>query len=115
MAEAYYNFFTKSDNASSAGILDFTPAKYKHPTKEVIQIMGEDKIDVSHKNVKFITKEKVDDADKIFVMCKKEECPDFLLNSNKIVFWNVDDPDGTDIENHRRVRDEIKKIVEQLV
>ena len=115
IAEAYYNSFTKSNNASSAGILDFTPSKYKHPTKEVIQAMKEDEIDVSQKIVKFITKEMVDNADRIFVMCPKERCFKFLLDSNKIIFWDIDDPDGTSIENHRRVRDEIKEKVRQLI
>ncbi len=115
MTEAYYNHFMKSSDASSAGTLDFTPLKYPHPTEEVVQVMKEDGIDISQKIVKFITKEMVDSADKIFVMCKKEECPEFLLNSNKITFWDIDDPYDTSIETHRRIRDEIKERVERLV
>jgi protein-tyrosine-phosphatase len=115
MAEAYYNSFTKSSDASSAGTLDFTPLKYPHPAEETVQVMKEDGIDISQKIVKFITKEMVDNADKIFVMCKKEECPEFLLNSNKITFWDIDDPYDTNIETHRRIRDEIKERVGQLI
>ena len=115
IAEGYYNFFTKSNNASSAGISDSTPLKYSHPTKEVIQIMEEEGIDTSKKIVKSITKEMVDNADKIFVMCPKERCPNFLSDSNKNTFWDIDDPYDTSIENHRRVRDEIKKRVGQLI
>jgi len=115
MAEAYYNYFTKSNNASSAGVLDYTPLKYPHPAEEVIQVMKEDGIDISQQIVKFITKEMVDSADNIFVMCKKEECPEFLLGSNKITFWDIDDPYDTNIETHRRIRDEIKERVEQLI
>jgi len=115
MAEAYYNYFTKSDNASSAGVLDFTPAKYRHPTKEVIQLMKEEGLDVSQQIVKFITKEMVDNANKIFVICKKEECPIFLLNSGKITFWNINDPYNTSLEKHQIVRDEIKKHIKQLI
>lgn len=115
MAEIYYNSFTKSSDASSAGVLDFTPLKYGHPAKEVIQVMKEDGIDISQKIVKFIKKEMVDNADKIFIMCRKEECPDFLLNSSKIIFWNIDDPYGMDLENHRRIRNEVKERVIQLI
>jgi len=115
MAEAYYNFLTKSKNASSAGVLDFTPLKYGRPVKEVVQVMKEDGIDISQQNVKFITEEMVKESDRIFVMCEKEECPDFLLNSNKITFWDIDDPYNTDIENHRKIRDEVKKQVRLLI
>lgn len=115
MAEAYYNHFTKSNDAYSAGVLDSTPLKYGHPAEEVVQVMKEDSIDISQQVVKFITKEMVDSADKIFVMCKKEECPEFLLNSNKITFWDIDDPYDTNIENHRRIRDEVKEHVNKLI
>mgnify|MGYP001610328322 FL=1 len=115
IAEGYYNFFTKSDNAYSAGISDSTPLKYSHPTKEVIQIMGEDGIETSEKIVKSVTEEMADNADKIFIMCPKERWPQFLLDSNKITFWDIDDPYDTSIENHRRVRDEIKGKVRQLI
>ena len=115
MAEAYYNFLTKTKDASSAGVLDFTPLKYGRPVKEVIQVMKEDGIDISQQNVKFITEEMVKESDRIFVMCEKEECPEFLLNSNKITFWDIDDPYNTDIENHRKIRDEVKKQVRLLI
>jgi protein-tyrosine-phosphatase len=57
----------------------------------------------------------IDSADKIFIMCKKEECPQFLLDSNKINFWDIDDPNNTNIDNHKRIRDEIKEKVRELV
>jgi protein-tyrosine-phosphatase len=115
IAEAYYNHFTKSDDASSAGILDFTPSKYGHPAEEVVKVMKEDGIDISQQIVKFITEEMVNKADRIFVMCERKECPEFLLNSNKITFWDIDDPCDTNLENHRIIRDKVKKHVEQLI
>ncbi len=115
IAEGYYNYFTKSGDASSAGISDSTSLKYSHPTKEVIQIMEEEKIDMLEKIVKSVTVEMTNNADRIFVMCPKERWHKFLLDSNKITFWNIDDPYDTSIENHRRVRDEIKEKVRQII
>ncbi|MDO8530071.1 MAG: low molecular weight phosphatase family protein [bacterium] len=115
MAEAYYNYFTKSKEASSAGVLDFTPLKYGHPIKEVVQVMQEDNIDVSKQTVKYITQEMVDTNDKIFIMCQKEESPKFLLESNKVTFWSIADPFDTSLENFRRIKDEIKRHIEQLI
>ncbi len=115
MAEAYYNYFAESNNASSAGVLDFTPAKYGHPIKEVTSVMKENGIDVSHKKVKFITEEMVQKSDKIFVMCKEKECPKFLLDSNKVTFWEISDPFGTTIDNFRIIRDIIKSKVSSIL
>lgn len=111
MAEAYYNNFTKTKNASSAGTLDFTPKKYGTPIKEVIQVMKEEKIDLSEHFVKTITEEMINNNDQIFVLCKKEECPSFLKNSKKVIYWDVKDPFETKLENFRRIRDLIKKKV----
>lgn len=111
MAEAYYNHLTSSSNAFSAGILDFTPAKYGHPIKEVVQVMKEDGVDISQKKVKTITEEMVKDSNRIFVMCKKEECPKFLLDSDKITFWDVGDPFDTSLDNFRKIRDIVKSKV----
>lgn len=115
IAEAYYNHFIKSDDASSAGILNFTPLKYDHPVEEVVKVMKEDGIDISQQIVKSLTEEMVNKADRIFVICERKECPEFLLNSNKISFWDIDDPCDTSLENHRKIRDEIKKQVKQLI
>lgn len=115
MAEAYYNHLTGSRNASSAGVLNFTPAEYGHPIKEVVQVMKEEGMDVSHNEVKTLTEEMVKNSEKIFVMCTKEECPDFLLNSSKINFWDVGDPFNTNLDNFRRIRNKIKRRVKELI
>ena len=111
MAEAYFNHFSKEEKAISAGVLDFTPEKYKHPIKEVVEAMREEGIDVSKQEVTYIKPDMVEKSDKIFVMCKKEECPDFLLNSNKVVFWQVEDPFSKSLDDFRKTRDIIKSKV----
>lgn len=115
MAEAYYNQFTKSNDASSAGILDFTPQKYGKPIASVIQVMEEEGIDVSSQRVKTLTEEMIEKNNKVFAMCKKEESPQFLLNSKKVTFWEISDPFGTSSDNFRKIRDEIKEKVISIV
>lgn len=115
MAEAYYNHFAKSNGAKSAGISHTAPQKYPRLVDEVIQVMKEDGIDVSDKKVKTVTKEMADESDKIFVMCDKEECPEFILDSAKVDFWKIDDPYGTSIDNFRKTRDLIKSKVKNLI
>lgn len=115
MAEAFYNKFTSSSNATSAGILDFTPAKYGHPIAEVIKIMSEEGIDVSQKIVKTITVDMVTNVDQIYVLCPEEKIPDFIAKSNKVTYWDIEDPFDSSIENFRVVRNKIKGKIEKLL
>ena len=115
MAEAFYNHFTRSKNASSAGVDPTTPKRYAHPTEEIIQVMKEENIDVSEKKIKTVTNEMVKNCDLVFIMCKKGDCPDFLLDHNNITFWNVEDPFEAGKEATRKIRDIIKSRVLSII
>jgi protein-tyrosine-phosphatase len=115
IAEGYYNHFTKSSDASSAGVDHTTPERWHKLAPEIIQIMKEGGIDLSSKKVKFVTEEMVRDANRIIVMCKKEDCPDFLLQHKNICFWNIEDPYGSSVEQFRLIRNEIELKVYSLL
>ena len=115
MAEGYYNHLTNTSDAISAGVSDTAPKKYPRLVDEVIQVMKEDGIDVSGKKVKKVTEEMVYASDKIFVMCQKEECPEFLINSGKVTFWEVKDPYQMSIDGFRKIRDLIKEKVKNII
>lgn len=115
MAEAFYNHFTNSRDAWSAGVYDFTPREYPHPTREVIDIMKEEGIDISKNKVKTVTKDMVKKSDRVYVMCEKEKCPGFLLDSENVHFWNIEDPFGKSIEEMKRIRDLIKSSVRSIL
>jgi protein-tyrosine-phosphatase len=115
MAEAFYNHYTKSKNASSAGISRSTPRLYPNLPLEIFQVMKEEGIDVSEQMAKTLTKGMVDNADRIFVMCEREICPDFLLNSRKTAFWQIEDPHKMGMGDIRKVRDEVKSKVISII
>lgn len=115
MAEGYYNHFTKTNDAKSAGVSESAPKKYPRLIDEVIEVMKEEGIDLSDKKVKTVTKEMVDESDKVFVLCDKVYCPEFLLNSDRVTFWQVPDPFETGIDNFRKIRDLIKSKVSGLI
>jgi len=115
MAEAYYNKYTGSSNAKSAGVGYGVRDRYNHPASDVVKIMLEEDIDVSKKIVKTITKELVEEAEKIIVMCDLDDCPHFLLDSGKVEHIPVPDPFGISVEYTRSVRDEIKRLVLDLI
>lgn len=111
IAKAYYNFFTKTHDASSAGILHYTPDMHEEPDKDAIKVMEEDGIDISNEEIKTITPEIVEKADKVIVMFNRKYAPKYL-HSHKTEFWDVEDPLGKGIKKFREVRDIIKKLIE---
>ena len=115
MAEAFYNYFTNSKNSSSAGTNDKTPQLYPKIPSEICQIMLEEKIDLSKQKVKVITEEMVEEAERIFMMGEHEKNPEFLINSNKVTFWDIEDPYQMSLEEMKKIRDQIKDKVRTII
>ncbi len=115
MAEAFYNNFTNSSNSWSAGIQEDTPVKYKNPAPIIVETMLELGIDISQATVKTINQKIIDGSERIIVMCEEKQCPDYLLKSKKIIFWNVADPFEATLDETRKVRDAIKDKIFSLI
>lgn len=109
MAEAYYNSFTKTKDASSAGILNLVKKYNGKPAQEIIQVMKEDGIDISQQKVKQVTESMVKNADRIIILCNKSFCPQFILQNPKVQYIEIEDPYRQGIEQIRKVRETIKK------
>ncbi len=115
MAQGFYNHMTQSNQASSAATSPHTEGIYIRPADEAITVMQEEGIDISHQTVQHLTKQDVDEADEIYVLNSRGDCPLFLSESPKAVFWNVRDPYGSSIETFRNTRDLIKEKVKQIL
>jgi arsenate reductase (thioredoxin) len=114
MAEAFLKNIKPDWEVRSAGIQTDTPGRYEHPVIEVIEVMAEMGIDVSKQKVKTVNQEVVSWADRIVVMCDKSECPEYLLRSSEIEWWDVGDPHGTGRDNFKRIGKQIKQLVETV-
>jgi protein-tyrosine-phosphatase len=111
MAQGFYNQYTHSDDASSAGASMSAGMKYKHPTEDVVKVMREEGIDVSKNIVKPVTREMIDEAEKIVVFCDLNDCPRYVLESGKMQHIKVTDPYWISEEYTRLTRDEVKRAV----
>ena len=78
----------------------------------VIDVMREVGFDLSKQTRKQLTPELAKVANKIIVMDEKGNLPDYLLGSGKVTFWDIEDAAGTDLAFHRKIRDQIKNLVE---
>ena len=83
--------------------------------ENVVTVMVEEGIDVSQHCRKLVTKDLLDEADVVVSMAEPETVPDFVKEHHGFIAWEIDDPKGTDLETHRRIKDEIKtKMLEQF-
>lgn len=116
MAEGLYNLLTHSKDGSSAGVNPKAATDNPHPTKNAITAIKEEGVDISSHKGQTLTEAMVEESDHIVVLCEKEVCPQFLLNSPKAIFYEVTDPwISGNIEGYRKIRDQIKYKILELI
>ena len=110
MAAAIFNTLAKPTNARaiSAGT---RPAAAVHP--EVISAMREIGIDLSSATPQYLSTDLTKDAHIVITMGCGDECP--LIPGVERDDWPLDDPKGQAPEGVRRIRDEIRARVAELV
>ena len=115
MAEGFYNFFTHSDFASSAGVIDVRHKYDSHLPDAAVEAMKERGVDISHQQIKLLTPELCQQARRVVVLCDRALCPTFLLKMRRVIFKPVKDCSSELAQSARQVRDEVEDIVYSLV
>jgi len=110
MAAAFFNTLASPARARavSAGT---RPATEVH--SEVAAAMREAGVDLSAAKPQYLSTDITKDAHIVITMGCGDECP--LIPGVEREDWPLDDPKGEPIEEVRRIRDEIKKRVVELV
>lgn len=110
MAAAFFNHLTDVTKfkAVSAGT---QPSDRVHP--EVVIIMQEIGIDLSEIKPQLLTEELAASANLLVTMGCEENCP--YVPDLEIIDWDLQDPKGKDLETVRKIRDQIKNLVSDLV
>jgi len=109
IAEAYFNKFApKGWRAVSAGP---KPANRVHPN--AVKIMLEDGIDIGNKSPQPLTRELQEVADVVVIVCSGLSCP--FVRAKYVEEWILPDPAEMPLEEAKRIRDEIKKRVLDLI
>jgi protein-tyrosine-phosphatase len=80
---------------------------------EVAFVLGEIGLDVTDEFPKPLTDDVVRAADAVVTMGCGDACP--LYAGKRYLDWNLDDPSTLDLDGVRRVRDDIRDRVEQLL
>ena len=78
-----------------------------------VQVMAEEGIDIANNQPKVLTTEAVQESDAVITMGCGDACPFFP--GKTYLDWPISDPAGQDVVAIRPIRDEIKKLVEELI
>lgn len=78
-----------------------------------IQVMAEEGIDIANNRPRFLTTEAVGDSDYVITMGCGDACPFFP--GKTYLDWELEDPAGKDVETVRRIRDDIRGRVHDLI
>ncbi|HTW43851.1 MAG TPA: arsenate reductase ArsC [Solirubrobacteraceae bacterium] len=94
--------------ALSAGT---TPAEHVHP--EVVQVMREIHIDLSHRRPQLLIRELAERADVVVTMGCGDQCP--CIPGKRYIDWDLPDPKGRPLAEVRATRDELATRVGDLL
>jgi protein-tyrosine-phosphatase len=109
IAEAYFNKYAPEGwKAVSAGI---TPAERVHSS--AVKLMLEEGIDISRQKPKVMTRELQEKADVAIIVCSGSLCP--VVYIKHVEEWDMPDPAKMPLKEARKIRDEIKKKVLDLI
>ncbi len=81
------------------------------PAVPYLKEMG---VDISQNLRTQLTSEMVQQADRVIVMADKDNWPDYLRDSEKVTFWDIEDTRGLGSDAAQPLLDEVKRRVEQL-
>jgi arsenate reductase len=110
IAAAFFNQL--ADPSKAQGISAGTePSLRVHP--EVVAVMQESGIDLSHAKPQKLTEELAKNAQLLITMGCGDKCP--YVPGLRRDDWPLPDPKGKPIEEVRVIRDEVKHRVEQLL
>ncbi|MET8144308.1 arsenate reductase ArsC [Sphaerisporangium sp. NPDC005288] len=87
------------------------PAESINPL--AVEVMAEVGIDIAGEQPKVLTPEAVQSSDVVITMGCGDACP--IFPGKRYEDWQLDDPAGKDLHTVRRIRDEIRARIGQLI
>ena len=111
MAEAFFKKYAKNQfHVISAGT---SPSSHLNPV--VVSVMNELGIDLENQKPQLLSSSMIEDSNKTVNMgcMDKESYPSLFVKD--VDDWNIEDPKGKSIEDVRKIRDQIKNDVLNLL
>jgi arsenate reductase (thioredoxin) len=87
------------------------PAHELNPV--AVAVMAEEGIDIAGATPQILTPEALEESDVVITMGCGDTCP--IYSGKRYEDWDLEDPAGQGVESVRRIRDEIKRRVTDLL
>ena len=121
-AEALFKRLSSHEAESAGTRADEIVARSNPPTRTLkdtpspaVPYLKELGVDISQNLRTQLTEDLVRQADKVIVMADRDNWPDYLRDSDKVTFWDIEDTRGLGSDEAQPLLDEIKRRVEGLV
>lgn len=122
MAAAIYNKITNTSNAFSAGTYvgardapDGALIRNFFRKDDFFQVMEEKKLLLRNNTMKKLSPKLMSEADIVISMAEEPFIPEFLKNSNNVIWWEIDNPKFVNREIAEKTYSQIYKLIEELV
>ena len=124
VADACFKTISRHESDSAGIAVNEKIAQRKLPSRKLKDVPNQRAVefirrefglDVGEKERQQLTPEMIDAADLVIVIAEKEQWPDYLKESEKIVFWDIPDPVGQADDLADALLRQVQGKVEQLV
>ena len=122
MAAALYNKFTTSNDADSVGTYTGAPDEPEgqilstlFKTPYFFELMEKNGMNVRNNTTKRLQPSMLDEYNLVVSIAQEPYIPDFLKNSKKVIWWNVEDPLFLDQQAVEKTYKKIDTLVKGLI
>ena len=123
VAEAYFKLVSSHDATSAGTLADEMLARSNPPNRQLkdsqkrrsVGYMSQYGVNISEHERTQLTPEMVAQADRVVVMAEKETWPAYLVESDRVIFWDITDSVDMEDDEARKIFDDVRLRVEELV
>lgn len=122
MAASIYNHLTNTADADSAGTYvgsieepEGVVIEKRFRTSDFFELMEENGMRIRNNRTKKLLPEMIEDASIVVSMAEEPFIPDFLFNSEKVIWWRVENPPFATRDISEKTYSQINNLVERLI
>lgn len=121
MAAGIYNHLTNTNDATSAGTYTGAPDEPEGQPiinlngQKIFEVLEEHGINIRENKTRQLTPKILDDADIAISMAEEPYIPDCLKNNNKVIWWDVKNPETNSREEAEKTYKQLEGLIEEFL
>ncbi len=124
VSQVYFSQLSRHESSSAGMGVDAAIARSNAPGRRLADtanprsarfIQAEFGVDIFQRERVQLTSQLIDNADLAIIIHEKKDWPDYLQESDKVIFWDIEDTPGVDDNGAHDIWRRVKLRVEELV